>query len=59
MLHGGGWCLGDLDNEALLCRKWCEEFGGVSFNVDYRLAPEHKFPTGVEDAYDALLWVGG
>ncbi|KAJ9610806.1 hypothetical protein H2200_005583 [Cladophialophora chaetospira] len=49
MLHGGGWVLGDLDNEALLCRKW----------VDYlaALAPEHVFPTAVYDSYDAVLWI--
>lgn len=56
MLHGGGWVLGGLDNEALLCRKWCEEFGGVSINVDYRLAPEFKFPIPVYDSYDAVKW---
>lgn len=56
MLHGGGWILGGLDNEALLCRKWCEEFGGVSVNVEYRLAPEFKFPIPVYDCYDAVKW---
>ncbi|KAJ9644333.1 hypothetical protein H2204_001685 [Knufia peltigerae] len=56
MLHGGGWILGDLDNEALLCRRWCEECGGLSINVEYRLAPEYKFPTAVFDCYDAVLW---
>jgi acetyl esterase/lipase len=59
MLHGGGWILGGLENEQPLCRKFVTEFGGVSFNVDYRLAPEHKFPTAVYDSYDALLWVSG
>lgn len=54
--HGGGFCLGGLDNEAVLCRKWCTEFGGVAVNVDYRLAPEHPFPTPIYDAYDALKW---
>ncbi|RFU26024.1 hypothetical protein B7463_g10313, partial [Scytalidium lignicola] len=53
--HGGGFCLGGLDNEVALCRKWTE-FGGVAVNVDYRLAPEHPFPIPVEDAYDALVW---
>ncbi|CAK7199701.1 hypothetical protein SEUCBS139899_002384 [Sporothrix eucalyptigena] len=58
VLHGGGWVLGNLDNEALLCRTWCELFrGGVSVNVDYRLAPEHKFPVPVHDCHDAVLWV--
>ena len=57
MYHGGGFILGGLDNETLLCRKWATEFGGVTVNVDYRLAPEHVFPTAVHDAYDALKWV--
>jgi acetyl esterase/lipase len=57
MYHGGGFCLGGLDNETLNCRRWVERFGGVAVNVDYRLAPEHAFPTAVHDAYDALKWV--
>ena len=57
MLHGGGFCLGGLENEALLCREWCREAKGVSVNVDYRLAPEWKFPTAVEDCWDAVKWV--
>ncbi|KAL1887604.1 hypothetical protein Sste5346_010105 [Sporothrix stenoceras] len=58
MFHGGGWVLGDLDNEALLCRSWCEWVpGGASVNVDYRLAPEHKFPIPVHDCHDAVKWV--
>ncbi len=56
MLHGGGWALGGLDNEAPLCRKWCSELHGVSINVDYRLAPEVKFPVPVHDCHDAVLW---
>ena len=57
MYHGGGFCLGGLENETLLCRRWVEDFGGVTVNVDYRLAPEHVFPTPVHDAYDSLKWV--
>ncbi|ESZ90039.1 hypothetical protein SBOR_9568 [Sclerotinia borealis F-4128] len=53
--HGGGFCFGGLDNETVLCRQWTD-LGGVAVNVDYRLAPEHPFPTGVNDAYDALKW---
>jgi len=56
MLHGGGWALGGLDNEALLCRRWAEEFHGVALNVEYRLAPEAKFPVPVYDCYDAVKW---
>jgi acetyl esterase/lipase len=55
--HGGGFCLGGLDNEVALCRRWTA-LGGVAVNVSYRLAPEHPFPQAVEDAYDSLLWVG-
>lgn len=54
--HGGGFALGGLDNEALLCRNFTE-LGGIAVNVDYRLAPEHPFPVGINDAYDALKWV--
>jgi acetyl esterase/lipase len=57
MLHGGGWVLGDLENEALLCRTWAHEFDGVAVNVDYRLAPEFQFPIPVFDCYDAVTWV--
>jgi acetyl esterase/lipase len=54
--HGGGYCLGDLDSEAILCRKFTD-LGGVAINVEYRLAPESPFPIPVMDAYDALKWV--
>lgn len=56
--HGGGYCLGSLDSEMILCRNFVREFGGVAVNVDYRLAPENPFPVGVQDAFDALKWVG-
>ncbi len=54
--HGGGFVMGDLDSEAVLCRQWVE-LGGVAVNVGYRLAPEHPFPGPVHDALDALKWV--
>jgi len=53
--HGGGFALGGLDNETLLCRNFTQ-LGGVAVNVDYRLAPENTFPVGIHDAYDALKW---
>ena len=56
LFHGGGFCLGDCDNELALCRRWTA-LGGVAVNVAYRLAPENPFPTAVEDAEDAVLWV--
>ncbi|KAF2201168.1 hypothetical protein GQ43DRAFT_440856 [Delitschia confertaspora ATCC 74209] len=56
MYHEGGWCMGDLTDEDLNCRMFCQQLGVVCVNVEYRLAPEHPFPTGVHDCYDALLW---
>ncbi|KAK1817225.1 hypothetical protein LTR12_008415 [Friedmanniomyces endolithicus] len=44
MYHGGGWCIGGLENEELLCRLMTSKLGMTCVNVDYRLAPEHKFP---------------
>jgi acetyl esterase/lipase len=54
--HGGGFTLGGLDDEAIICRSFTE-LGGIAVNVDYRLAPEHPFPVPIEDAFDALKWV--
>jgi acetyl esterase len=55
--HGGGWVLGDLEHSDALCRHLCVETGYVVANVDYRLAPEHRFPTAAEDGYAALRWL--
>jgi acetyl esterase/lipase len=57
LYHGGGWCIGGLENEELLCRLLASKLGCVCVNVDYRLAPEHKFPTPVLDCHDATKWV--
>lgn len=57
VLHGGGFCLGGLENEELNCRNFAEKLGAVCVNVDYRLAPEHPFPAAVDDSWDALKWV--
>ena len=54
--HGGGWTIGSMKSMDSVCRYLCYEAGVVVINVDYRLAPEHKFPTPVEDAYSALCW---
>jgi acetyl esterase/lipase len=56
-LHGGGFCLGGLENEELNCRLFVQRFGAVAVNVDYRLAPEHPFPTPTRDSWDAVKWV--
>jgi len=55
--HGGGFVLGSLDSHDALCRQLTVDSGCAVLSVDYRLAPEHKFPRGIEDAYAATCWV--
>ena len=55
--HGGGWVIGDLDSHDVVCRKLADEGQLIVIAVDYRLAPEHKFPAGVEDVVTATKWV--
>ena len=55
-LHGGGWVLGDLDTHEASCRILCRDVGVAVLSVAYRLAPEHPFPAGVEDAVAATRW---
>ncbi len=54
--HGGGWVIGDLDTHDSMCRQIANESGCRVISVDYRLAPECKFPAAFEDAYAALEW---
>jgi len=54
--HGGGFVLNDLDSHDKICRRIARDNQAVVVAVDYRLAPEHKFPAAVYDAYDAVVW---
>jgi acetyl esterase len=54
--HGGGWVVGSLDTYDPLCRALAAAVPAVVVSVDYRLAPEHRYPAAVEDAYAATLW---
>jgi acetyl esterase len=56
-LHGGGWVIGDLDSHDQLCRSLANYAGCVVIAVDYRRAPEHRFPAAVVDATAALRFV--
>jgi len=54
--HGGGWVIGGLDSYDSACRLICRDAGVHVLAVDYRLAPEHPAPAGVDDAYAAYRW---
>ena len=56
-LHGGGHVVGSLDSYDALCRQLALQGDCIVVSVAYRLAPEHKFPAGVEDSFAALQWV--
>lgn len=55
--HGGGWVIGDLDTHDTLCRELANHSGCAVVSVDYRLAPEHRFPAAVDDSSAAARWV--
>ena len=55
--HGGGWTIGDLDTHDVLCRSLSAQTGMVVVAVDYRMGPEHRFPTAYLDCLAAFKWV--
>jgi len=55
--HGGGFVFGNLDTHDGVCRAIAKQSGAVVISVDYRLSPEHKFPSAVEDSHAATVWV--
>jgi acetyl esterase/lipase len=56
--HGGGWALGDLDTHDPVARGHAVGAEAIVVSVDYRLAPEHPYPQGIDDSWAALQWVG-
>jgi acetyl esterase len=56
-LHGGGWVVGNLESHDDLCRSLCKRAGVLVVSVDYRLAPEARFPGGLRDAANVLRWL--
>ena len=56
--HGGGWVMGSIDESDTVARKLAERTSCAVVLVGYRLAPEHRYPTAVNDSYAALEWVG-
>ena len=55
--HGGGWVMGSLEGYDLVYRYFCAQSECALIAVDYRLAPEHKFPAGIDDAVAAFRWL--
>ena len=55
--HGGGFVIYDIDSHDRVCRRLADKNDAIVVSIDYRLAPEFKFPTPVHDCYDSMLWV--
>lgn len=58
-IHGGGYVIGSAAQDDRLCRDWADRLGVVVAAVEYRLAPEHPYPTPLEDCYQVLTWLAG
>lgn len=55
--HGGGFTIGSIDSHDVLCRELSRRSGCAVVSLGYRLAPEHRFPTAANDAWDAVRWL--
>lgn len=55
--HGGGWVIGNLETHNAICHALAKTSGCLVAAVDYRLAPEHRYPAAIEDAYAATSWI--
>ncbi len=58
-IHGGGYVIGTAAQDDSVCRRFADELGIIVAAVDYRLAPEHRFPVPLHDCHDALVWLAG
>ncbi len=58
-LHGGGWSMGDLECYDFFMRDLCVRSGASILSVEYRLAPEHKYPAALDDGLAAVRWATG
>ena len=56
-IHGGGFVMGSIDMMDPWCQRLAAEIGAVVVSVEYRLAPEHPFPAGLDDCYAGLVWM--
>jgi acetyl esterase len=56
-IHGGGWTFGSISTYDGFCRDLAESSGAIVISIDYRLAPEHRFPRGLEDCEDVIQWI--
>lgn len=54
--HGGGWMVGDLDQDESLCRRVAEHLTAIVISVDYRLAPEWQYPIQLQDTLSVFKW---
>ena len=58
-IHGGGYVIGSAAQDDASCRRFADALGATVVSVNYRLAPQHPYPAGLEDCYAALTWLAG